>query len=116
MGCVTPDGGIQGNKGRFAIRPQLFKKLIWDEARVAHIARHNVTPEEVEEACAGLPLKLKTKSQGKSPVYNVLGRTVVGRYLSCFIIQFADGNGWVITAREMTRAEKRRYQQWRNHQ
>jgi hypothetical protein len=28
-------------------------ELIWPEDRVAHIARHAVTPEEVEEVCFG---------------------------------------------------------------
>jgi hypothetical protein len=32
-------------------------RLIWDDGNVAHIARHNVTPQEVEEACHDKPIK-----------------------------------------------------------
>ena len=30
----------------------------WDEANVAHVARHNVTPEEVEQVFANDPMDL----------------------------------------------------------
>ena len=88
--------------------------LIWPEDRIEHIARHNVEPFEFEEACFGRALVLRAKSQGPSPVYYVLGQTSVGRYLFCVIIRFDDGNGYPVTAREMTIKEKRRYQKWKN--
>ena len=31
----------------------VIKSLIWDDWNVAHIARHDVLPNEVEEVCAG---------------------------------------------------------------
>ena len=30
-----------------------IRRLIWDTWNVAHIARHEVTPDEVEEVCHG---------------------------------------------------------------
>lgn len=30
-----------------------LRKLVWDSWNVAHIARHEVTPNEVEEVCHG---------------------------------------------------------------
>lgn len=89
-------------------------KLIWPQERVAHIARHAVTPDEVEEVCFGRSLVLKTRSEGANPVYHVLGQTDAGRYLLCVVIQFSDGNGYPITARPMTEKEQRRFKAWSN--
>jgi len=90
-----------------------INEFIWPEERVEHIALHAITPEEVEEVCFGKALILKAKSEGANPVYYVLGQTEEGRYLFCVIIQFPDGKGYPVTAREMTDKEKRRFKQWR---
>ncbi len=89
-------------------------EFVWPEDRIEHIARHGVTPEEVEEACFGHALVQRAKSQGENPVFYVLGKTNVGRHLFCVVIQFPDGKAYPITARPMTDKEKRRYRQWRN--
>ena len=91
-----------------------IQELIWPEDRIDHIARHSVTPEEVEEVCFGRPFVQRAKSEGKNPVYYVLGQTNAGRYLFCVTIQFPDGKGYPVTARPMTDKEKRRYKQWKN--
>ena len=88
-------------------------RLIWPDDRKDHIARHGVTPEEVEETCFGQALVQRAKSQGENPVYYVLGQTEAGRYLFCVVIQFPNGKGYPVTARPMTDNEKRRYKQWR---
>jgi uncharacterized protein len=91
----------------------MIEQLLWPRDRIEHIARHGVTPDEVDEACFRRPLVLRAKSHGENPVYYVLGQTDVGRYLFCVVIQFPDGNGYPVTARPMTEKEKRRYQRWR---
>jgi hypothetical protein len=53
------------------------------------------------------------KSEGENPVYYVQGQTEAGRYLFCLVIRFPDGNGYPVTAREMTANEKRRFRQWK---
>lgn len=88
-------------------------ELIWPDDRVAHIAEHNIRPEEVEEVCFGRPFVQRTKASGKNPVYYVLGQTAAGRYLFCVAIQFPDGKGFPVTARPMTPKEKRRFNHWR---
>ena len=88
-------------------------ELLWPRERVEHIARHGVTPEEVEQSCFGKPLVLRAKSYGENPVYYVLGQTDAGRYLFAVVIQFPDGRGYPVTARSMTEKEQRRYQRWR---
>jgi uncharacterized protein len=88
-------------------------QLIWARDRIEHIARHGVTPEEVEEVCWGKPSVRRAKSEGENPVYYVLGQTAAGRYLFCVVIRFPDGNGYPVTAREMTTKEKRLYRKWK---
>ena len=87
--------------------------FIWPPDRIEHIARHGVTPEEVEEVCWGKSFVQRAKSEGDNPVYYVLGQTAAGRYLFCVMIRFPDGNGYPVTAREMTTKEKRRYRKWK---
>lgn len=89
-------------------------ELIWNPDRIDHIAEHNVTPNEVEEVCYSEPYVLRAKSQGKNPVYYVLGQTDEGRYLFCVIVRFPDGKGYPVTARPMTDKEKQRYRKWRD--
>ena len=89
-----------------------IRNLVWPEERIEHIARHTITPEEVEEVCFGQAFVQRAKSEGENPIYYVLGQTDAGRYLFCVIIQFPDGNGYPVTARLMTAAERRRFQAW----
>ena len=88
--------------------------ILWPDERIEHIARHAVTPEEVEQVCFGRSLLLRAKSEGQNPVYHVLGQTAAGRYLFCVVIAFPDGNGYPITARSMTDKETRRFREWKN--
>jgi len=88
-------------------------ELLWPRDRIDHIARHAVTPDEVEQVCFGQPLVQRAKSYGENPVYYVLGQTDAGLYLFSVIIEFPDGKGYPVTARPMTEKEKRRYRQWR---
>ena len=88
--------------------------LVWPEDRIEHIVRRSITPDEVEEVCFGRPFVHRAKSEGENPIYYVLVQTDAGRYLFCVVIQFPDGNGYPVTARPMTDAEKRRYSQWKN--
>lgn len=89
-------------------------EFIWPEERIEHIARHGVTPEEVEDVCFRKSLVRRAKSEGNNPVYYVQGQTDTGRYLFCVVIHFPDGKGYPITAREMTAKEKQRYRKWKD--
>ncbi len=53
-------------------------ELLWPRDRIDHIARHAVTPDEVEQVCFGQPLVQRAKSHGENPVYFVLGQTDAG--------------------------------------
>jgi hypothetical protein len=89
-----------------------IQRIIWPQDRIEHVARHHITPEEVEEACFGQSFVQRARSEGENPVYYVLGQTAAGRYLFCVIIQFPDSNGYPVTARTMTARERQRYQKW----
>jgi hypothetical protein len=86
-----------------------IRELIWPRDRVDHIARHGVTPDEVEQVCLGRPMVQRAKSEGDNPVYYVRGQTAEGRYLFCVVIRLPDGKGYPVTARTMTDRERRRY-------
>ena len=88
-------------------------EFLWPDDRVDHISRHGIRPEEVEQVCFGQALVQRAKSSGTNPVYYVLGETSAGRRLFCLVIQFPDGKGFPVTAREMTRKEKERYKRWK---
>ncbi len=81
----------------------------WDTANISHIARHNVISEEVEEALFD-PRKIGTLAYQveNEPRWAVLGKSNQGRVL--FIV-FTRRNNLirVITARDATNKEKRRY-------
>ena len=91
----------------------MIYSLIWSNENVEHIALHEVVPEEVEEVCMGNPLILSTPSKGQNPVYYVLGQTKHGRYLFSVIIYFGKGRGYVVTSRDMSKKEKRRFKKWK---
>ena len=76
----------------------------WDFINVGHIARHHVSPDEVEEACFNGPLVLR----GRGGRYYALGRTDSGRYIMV-VLECRGGIARVITARNMTDAERRRF-------
>ncbi len=83
----------------------LFDIFEWDEGNIEHILRHNIIPDEVEEACANKPYVRKSADRR----YLVYGITDSGRYI--FIVGINKGKGIfrTITARDMTEREKYLY-------
>ena len=47
----------------------------WDEVNIAHIARHNVTPEEVEQVFANDPMDLGAAVSDGEDRYTGVGHT-----------------------------------------
>ncbi len=82
-----------------------FHAFDWDHGNIDHIAEHDVMPEEVEEACYNRPLVFRTRQEK----YCVLGRSDSGRYLSVIIALANKGVIRVITARDMSEAERQRF-------
>ncbi|MBZ5624266.1 MAG: BrnT family toxin [Acidobacteriia bacterium] len=53
----------------------------WDEANIAHIARHGVTQEEAEEVIENDPLELKPQLIEGEERFPNIGLTDTGRWL-----------------------------------
>ncbi|MGB9887759.1 MAG: BrnT family toxin [Moorellales bacterium] len=82
--------------------------------RAAHIARHSVTREEVWEAAFNDPRNIVQRLKATTPgarrrIYRLLGRTEAGRYLAVIFIYRGRGQAYLVTARDMTEAERRYY-------
>lgn len=78
-------------------------RLLWDDYRVEHIARHGVDPEEVWEACED-PFHLAQREGNQR--YRLYGQTADGRYLFVVLESVTDTLYRPITARDMTTREK----------
>ena len=90
----------------------IIADIIWLDRVVEKLAwKHNVLPSEVEEVLSG-NCKIFRKEIGKiegEHLYNALGRTEAGRYLSVFFIRKLDNRALIITARNMSRKERKKY-------
>ena len=88
----------------------LVRELVWDVWNVAHIARHEVTPEEVEEVeevCWGFTHSSRTY-QGR---LRVIGQTVSGRTLTVILAPVQTEIYYPVTARPASRRERRTYRE-----
>ncbi|MBW6519332.1 MAG: BrnT family toxin [ANME-2 cluster archaeon] len=75
--------------------------------------KHNVKPKEVKEVLCGKP-KFRFVEKGFHPndnVYAAMGRSKAGRYLIIFIIYKKDNHILIVSARDMTDGERKRYGQ-----
>lgn len=80
---------------------------MWTEDNIYHIAKHGVTPYEVEEvAFEGAPYIRKGR-RGRRYLY---GKTIEGRHLFIVYVLSGRGKAQVITARDMDNKERKYYQ------
>ena len=86
-----------------------IQDLFWDDWNEMHIARHHVTPEEVEDICFAEPWE-KRAVGGKRALY---GQTRAGRYLLVIGVHRGGEMFYPISARDMTQTERRLFQQHR---
>ena len=87
-----------------------IRQLFWDERNEGHIARHRVSREEVEEVCFGRYWMLRASGRMRKAVF---GQTLAGRYLLVVLSMRSYDRYYVVTARDMTQTERRRYQMWK---
>jgi len=81
----------------------IVEKLAW---------KHGVLPQEVEDVLTG-NCRIFRRESGKvegEDLYNALGKTESGRYLSVFFIRKLGNKALVVTARDMNTRERRRYE------
>ncbi len=83
--------------------PDIVEKLM---------VKHHVTPEEAEEIFFNRP-RFRFVESGFRPdedVYCACGQTDSGRYLIVFFIHKPDDSALILSAREMTKKERKRYE------
>ncbi len=86
----------------------VIKKLIWDTWNIAHIARHDVIPDEVEEACKGIYLTY----QSYDGRYEIIGATKQGRILLVVLDpEQEEGMYYVVTAHTAKKKDRVLYQE-----
>jgi len=87
--------------------------IVWLDSIVDKLAwKHNVITSEVEEVLTG-HCRIFKKESGNvdgEHLYNALGQTKNGRYLSIYFIRKLNSKALIITARDMNRKERRRYE------
>ena len=81
----------------------------WNEQNLEHIARHGVDRDEAEAVLDNQPLILRTADNK----YLAYGQTDEGRYLLVVFIRKPGPLIRVISARDLTDTEKRRYRRRR---
>lgn len=81
----------------------------WDQQNLAHLARHGVDWDEAEAVLAHDPLILRTADDR----YLAYGQTDEGRFLLVVCIRKPGPLIRVITARDLTDREKKRYRRRR---
>ena len=86
----------------------VIKSLIWDDWNVAHIARHDVLPNEEEEACAGNRIEREAYRQR----IFLVGTTKTGRILT-IILELGEEQGVYrpITAYDASKRSIKAYQE-----
>ena len=92
--------------------PKPFWRDVWlEEIEEKCAVKHGVRPEEVEEVFRRSP-RVSQVEKGYRPgedVYVARGRTAAGRYLMVFFIRKLDGSALIVSARDVTRRERRAY-------
>lgn len=87
-------------------------KCIWKKQFIEKLEqKHHVSKGEVQEVFDKYPrFNFIAKGHVKGEdFYRALGRTDAGRYLAVFFVHKRVGQALVISARDMTRRERRRY-------
>ena len=86
----------------------VIKVLIVDEHRIAHIARHQVTVEEVQEIVSGDYVYIKAREDR----WLVIGKTKAGRFLTVVVGERSGkGSYGLVTARPASREERSFYRE-----
>ena len=86
--------------------------IIWLENILDKLERkHAVKQEEVREIFANPPrFRLVEKGHRRGEdVYSAMGQTEAGRYLIIFFVLKKDGRALILSARDMTNPERKKY-------
>ncbi len=87
---------------------EVLPPISWTDESEEHIARHGVLPEEVEQVLYSRP---RYVTNGRDDTRLVYGTTDSCRYLLTVTAEAMDGGTYIVTARPMTVAERRTFEQ-----
>ena len=91
----------------------MIEDIVWLDSIVDKLAwKHNVMTSEVEDVLTSrcrIFKKEKGKVEGEH-LYNALGQTKQGRYLSIFFIKKLNNKALILTARGMNNKERKKYE------
>ena len=88
--------------------------LIWYDEIIEKLERkHHVLQQEVREVLIGRPLFrfVERGHRANESVYSASGRTISGRYLIVFFVLKKNNHALVISARDMTDGEKKKFRE-----
>lgn len=86
----------------------VIKTLIVDDHRIAHIARHQVTIEEVQQIVSGDYVYIKAREDR----WLLIGRTKTGRFLTVVVGERSQKDTYgLVTARPASREERSFYRE-----
>ncbi len=84
---------------------RVISSIRWTDKSIEHIARHAISPKEVEEVCFNENDAPFIRS-GRENMHYVFGKTHSGRFLFVVVRFIRQGEVRVITARDMNTWEK----------
>lgn len=90
-----------------------IKGLIWlDEIIEKLVRKHNVQQNEVREVLSKKPhfRFIEKGHRSGENVYTAMGQTNSSRYLIIFFVYKKDRRALILSARDMTQSERRRYE------
>lgn len=87
--------------------------ILWDDHNITHIARHSVTPAEVEQVVyLDGEAQAFTEDRHRAGRLLVLGKTAAGRhFLVALDAPTSHLDRYVVTARPMTAREQNQYEE-----
>jgi uncharacterized DUF497 family protein len=89
------------------------RELVWDKQNVSHIwERHQLTPEQVEEACHANPEHILVEQTYGSRL-RIIAPRLNGKLLVVILAPQGEGSYYVVTAKPPKRQELRRYTEWK---
>ena len=83
-----------------------IREFEWDDNNIAHISRHVVSPDEVEDLAFDDDPWIR---KGQKGTRYMLGHTIAGRYLFVVYVLKSKGIARIITAMNMDEKTKKLY-------
>ena len=90
-----------------------IEALVWFDDIIEKLVRkHNVHQNEVREVLSNKPhfRFIEKGHRSGENVYAAMGQTDSGRYLIVFFVYKTDKRALILSARDMTKAERRQYE------